>query len=198
MALIAVPAWNQTQRNQEVKSAGVSVVKALSLARSEAIRTGNNHIVFFMEDTADDSLSNAAGDPVAFLVIDDQAPGSPDQNCQIDTGEKLTGVPAEAGVNWGVTHADTEAPFDGGGADYLSGFTFTQTGTNGGAAATWVLFNSRGMATPFKADCTLAGGGTGGGAVYLTNGARDYAIVVNGLGGIQTYAWNGQQGSWSN
>jgi hypothetical protein len=40
--------------------------------------------------------------------------------------------------------------------------------------------------------------GTGGGAVYLTNGIRDYAIVLSPLGGVQVDAWDVGSGAWRN
>lgn len=198
ITMIAVPAWNQTQRNQRVKDAGVSIVKALSVARGEAIRTGRNHIVFFQTDTQGNPLNDANGNPVAILVVDDQLPGSTNQNCLVDVGEQVVGIPAERDVSWGFTSASSAAPFDGGDGLMSSGWTFTQTGSAGGNAANWVLFNSRGMATAFKTDCTLAGVGSGGGAVYITNGMRDYAIVISGLGSVATHAWDGVQGTWRN
>jgi prepilin-type N-terminal cleavage/methylation domain-containing protein len=194
MTMIAVPSWNQWQRNQQVKDASISVAKAFSLARGEAIRTGNNHIVFFQEDTAGAVLSDESGNSVPILVIND----SEDEPCLIEDGEVVAGIPAKNHVSWGVTHADSLAPFDTGDGLMSSGLTFTQTGVNGGNAATWVLFNSRGMATAFAPGCTLAGSGSGGGGVYLTNGKRDYAVVVNALGAIQTHAWNRETGTWSN
>ena len=72
------------------------------------------------------------------------------------------------------------------------------TGTSAGADATWVLFNSQGMATAFKPDCTIAASGSGGGAIYITNGKRDYAIVLNPLGSVQTHAWETGAETWSN
>ena len=38
--------------------------------------------------------------------------------------------------------------------------------------------------------------GTGAGAVYLTNGARDYAIVLSPLGGVRVSAWDGSLNQW--
>ena len=40
--------------------------------------------------------------------------------------------------------------------------------------------------------------GSGNGAIYITNGSRDYAIVLNPLGGIRVHAWNGGAGQWQN
>jgi hypothetical protein len=34
--------------------------------------------------------------------------------------------------------------------------------------------------------------------VYVTNGRRDYAIVLTPLGGVQVNAWNGDTGQWRN
>ena len=64
--------------------------------------------------------------------------------------------------------------------------------------ATWVLFNSRGMTSAFKTDCTIAATASGGGTLYITNGKRDYAIVLNALGSVQTHAWDTGADIWSN
>jgi Tfp pilus assembly protein FimT len=187
------------QSNNRVKSAGLSIMKTLALARSEAIRTGSNHIAFFGADAQGANLFDANGNLVAMLVIDDQSP----QNCQIDPGEivsastPILGIDW-AGINWGVTAAINIVPTDAGDSPMGNGFTFTETGANGGTPASWVLFNSRGMASAFTPGCNIAGNASGGGGVYVTNGARDYAIVVNGLGSIESHAWNQTQASWSN
>jgi len=63
------------------------VVNALGFARSEAIRTGNNHIVFVRGDATGTALQDSSGNTVDLVVIDDQRPGDTDQNCRIDSGE---------------------------------------------------------------------------------------------------------------
>ena len=39
--------------------------------------------------------------------------------------------------------------------------------------------------------------GTGGGALYLTNGKRDYGVVLSSLGGARVHAWDVTAGGWT-
>jgi hypothetical protein len=50
----------------------------------------------------------------------------------------------------------------------------------------------------FDAACNLSPIGDGGGAVYLTNGQRDYAVVLSPLGAVRVHAWNVGAGAWTN
>jgi hypothetical protein len=38
--------------------------------------------------------------------------------------------------------------------------------------------------------------GSGNGGIYLTNGQRDFGIVLNALGGIRIHTWNPGSGQW--
>ena len=38
--------------------------------------------------------------------------------------------------------------------------------------------------------------GSGNGAAYVTNGERDYAVVLNPLGGVRVHVWDRQAGAW--
>ena len=38
--------------------------------------------------------------------------------------------------------------------------------------------------------------GQGGGAIYVTNGRRDYAVVLSPLGAVRLHAWNVGSGNW--
>ena len=40
--------------------------------------------------------------------------------------------------------------------------------------------------------------GSGGGAVYLSDGNRDLAVVLTPLGGSRVHAWDAAQAVWSN
>jgi hypothetical protein len=37
----------------------------------------------------------------------------------------------------------------------------------------------------------------GGAAFYLTNGTRDYAVVLSPMGGVRVHVWNSGAGAWS-
>ena len=38
--------------------------------------------------------------------------------------------------------------------------------------------------------------GSGNGGVYLTNGSRDFGIVLNAMGNVRIHAWNSGAGQW--
>ena len=65
-----------------------------------------------------------------------------------------------------------------------------------GGASTWVAFMTDGRPLAFDAACSMGQLGSGNGAVYLTNGLRDYAVVLNPLGGVRIHAWNPGAAQW--
>jgi prepilin-type N-terminal cleavage/methylation domain-containing protein len=195
LAALSVPSLQQWVQNQRAKSAIRSVATSLSRARSEAIRTGNNHIVFLQADTVGNALLDSEGTAVPVMVVNDDRPGGANQNCQIDAGETVSVVYAEPGLNWGVAAATAAAPNDAGGGPIASGSSFTKPDGN---PATWVLFRPDGRPVSFAPDCTMGGVGSGTGGVYISNGKRDYAVVVTALGGIRVHAWNNAAGQWTN
>jgi len=195
MIAIAVPSIQQWGVNQRASAGIRSIAGALMRARHEAIRTGNNHLVFFQQDTVPNPLVDSEGAPVVVAVINDDQPGSTNQNCKIDTDETIAVVYPEDGLNWGVTHATTRVPTDAGTGAIGTGSSFTKPDAS---AATWLLFRPDGTPVAFAPDCTTAGIGSGAGAVYITNGTRDYAAVLMPLGAIRVHTWNRNGGQWSN
>jgi Tfp pilus assembly protein FimT len=177
---------------EAVKSAARSVEGAFSYARGEARRTGNNHLVLFQTDIAGNSLTDAGGNPVPILVVDDGRPGSGNQNCVIDTGETIRPVRLERGVAWGANQADAKHAIDEGTAAYTTGSTFTDSDGND---ATWVLFLPNGTPRAVNAACTIGALGTGGGGIYLRSTERDAAVVLTPLGATRVYVWGG--GAWN-
>ena len=75
------------------RAAAKSIADAFNVARAQAIRTGNNHVVFFSVggagDAAGNTLQRRDGTAVPILVLNDGSPGSANQNCAIDAGEEL-------------------------------------------------------------------------------------------------------------
>jgi prepilin-type N-terminal cleavage/methylation domain-containing protein len=189
--------------NQRVKAAARSAADAYQLARSEAIRTGSNHIVFYgspgATDPAGTSLNGTAGTWVPILILNDGPPTT--ANCQIDGGEAIRGVQPETDVQWGVSKANVKVPDDTGTAPFSppqsSGGTFSDPSNN---SVNWVLFRPDGIPVSFSfsgGTCgQIAGTGSGGGALYVTNGERDYAMVLSPLGGVRVHLWHGN--AWSN
>jgi len=66
-----------------------------------------------------------------------------------------------------------------------------------------VLFQPDGIPRLFTPDgggnCDAVGlPGLGGGAIYLTNTRRDYAIVLSNVGTTRTHVWIPSAGGWKN
>ncbi len=195
LAAMAVPRIDQWSTDQRVKAAARSAGNALSLARGEAIRTGNIHVVFFQTDALGATLTNSSGTAVPILVLDDGLVGSADQNCRIDAGEPIYTMPAEADVNWGVSDATTKVPADDGTGTMTTGSTFTD---GGGNDTTWVLFRPQGIPLGVSTACVIGGVGSGAGGVYVTNGRRDHAVIMTPLGAVRAYTWDKLTGQWNN
>lgn len=187
MAALAVPAMGQWMADQRLKAAARSVADTFTLARENAIRSGDYQIVFFQKDMLNAALLNN-GVPVPILTLDDGRPGTPGQNCRITAAKAQTVVNAQAGVNWGVTFAGAvRAPNDTGTGPIASGSSFVDPT---GAATTWVMFGPNGVPVGVTAACVAGITGSGGGAVYLTNTFRDYAVVLSALGGVRVTTWD--------
>lgn len=191
---LAVPGMLRWSDAERVKAAARSVSDAFLLARSEAIRTGDNHLVV---------LAGALGaaDPIAIVNDGPQASA----NCTIDAGEVVHRVDAQEGVSWGTSTGNANgaiAPDDEGGAAGNAdvGWTFTDAGGVNPSSA--VLFQSDGLPRLFTSgggSCTAIGnGGEGGGGIYVTSGERDYAVVLRPLGTSRVHRWNPSTGAWSN
>ena len=205
MAALSAPSLAQFFANQRAKAAARGVADAFRVAQAEAIRSGNPHIVFFS--------ASAAGNPAAtdpngtglgfapggrvwpLVVLDDRTPAL--SNCLIDGGETQEHyVSPVDGVSWGFSlSGGVPAPGDAGGGNPATGSTFRSRA--GGVNTTWVMFRPDGIPVGFDAACTLGGVGSGGGAIYLTNGRRDYAVVLSPLGGVKVHYWNVGTGAWT-
>jgi prepilin-type N-terminal cleavage/methylation domain-containing protein len=204
VAAMALPGWRQFQVNQrlrEVTRAGANMVQT---ARSQAIATGDNHILYLAAGVGTDICGNplvdALGNPVPMLILDDGQPG-PGANCCIDAGERVLTEPVFTrpgvmdGVNWGASFALGPAPLDSGGGDYTTGATFTD---GNGNQARWVMFRPDGVPVGFTAACVASQIGSGGGGIYVTNAARDYAVVVTPLGAAHVTGFERGAASWMN
>jgi len=198
LMLLAGPVMTRWQDDQRAKSAARSAADLLLLARSEAIRTGNQYVVFFgppgNTDPAGTDIENSEGGYAPMLALADGAVAT--ANCRINADEDFETIPAAEGVAWGVANATVRAPNDNGTAAFAppqsSGHTFADPG---GTARNWVMFRPDGMPVVFDGagvNCGAVGvTGTGGGALYITNGRRDYGIVLSPLGSVRVHAWDG-------
>ena len=203
LAALAVPNIAEWARHQRLKDSARSVGDLLLLARSEAIRTGRRHVVFFGLPGSTDPDGNpiqANGGWAPVLVLDDGAPAASD--CQIGVGEDVEGLAPVDGLDWGVSYATGKVPTDAGDGPFApstwDGGTFADSAGN---PVHWLFFGPDGLPLVFDGsggDCGVVGvAGGGGGALYLTDGERDYAIVLSPIGGVRLHLWNPSASAWS-
>ncbi len=194
----------QTWRlNENAAASARSLGDLFRLAANEATQKESVHILFFAiggnGDTAGNALVDLSGQGVPILLLDDGPLGSANQNCEIDAGEEIHVIRADntTNIGWGFSvSGDTKAPGDQSPvASTTTGSTFA---TPAGAAVTWVAFMPDGRPLGFDGTCSMGQLGSGNGAIYLTNGSRDYAVVLNPLGGVRIHAWNAGEGAWQN
>ena len=203
---IAVPFLSDWMGNQRARAAARSLADLLMLARGEAIRTGNRYVLFFGNPGTTDASGNPVendGGWVPVLLINDGPPVGSD--CEIDAGEVFEAIEPADGISWGVTDADVAVSTDSGAAPFNAspppawdGATFADPGNS---KVNWLLFRPDGIPVGFSGaagSCGAIGGvGSGGGAFYVTNGERDFAVVLSPLGGVRLHLWNRSTGAWS-
>ena len=202
MMVIAIPSMSRWQDDHRAKSAARDIADLLMLARGEAVRTGNQQVVYFgppgHTDPGGTAVVGVSGTYTPMLVLNDGPPAT--ANCRIDAGEAAESIPAVNGLSWGVAVATSQAPDDAGAAPFSppqsSGSTFEDPAGN---AVSWLLFRPDGIPLVFTGsggNCGTVGmTGTGGAAMYITNGRRDYSVVLSPLGGIRVHGWS--VGGWS-
>ena len=203
LTALTVPNIIRWQRDQRLKGVAREMADVLLLARAEAARTGDRHIVFYGPPGTTDPAGTAITDgtnPVPLMVLDDGAPAS--SNCRIEGGEARAVVKPVGDVTWGVSVATTRAPGDTGAGAFAppqsSGGT---TADPSGNAVPWFMFRPDGVPVRFEGTLTSCGAigqtALGGSALYLTNGNRDYGVVLSPMGGVRVHVWNGAAGSWT-
>jgi hypothetical protein len=176
------------------------------LARSEAIRTGTPHVVFFGVDPDGNTMTDPNGDFAPVLAVRE----SVTENCRIDANEETEHMVAEGNqISWGVVHATSKVSTDKGGESLpsftppspppASGSTFKDP--NGTGRMDWLMFRPDGVPVAFdgdSGDCGNVGpAGKGGGAIYITNGKRDYSVVISPLGTVRVHVWEPHANDWS-
>jgi prepilin-type N-terminal cleavage/methylation domain-containing protein len=206
VAAMALPGWRQFQVNQRLRDVTRAGANMMQTARSQAIATGNNHIVYLAAGVGTDVCGNAMldpqGRPVPMLILDDGPPGSPGANCCIGPGpERVLTEPVFTrpgvmdDVNWGMTFAGAQSPLDSGGGDPTTGSTFTDVNGN---QTRWVMFRPDGIPVGFTGACVVGQVGSGAGGIYVTNANRDYAVVVTPLGGAHVSGFERTAAGWMN
>ena len=202
MSALALTVIGRRTGDQRAKAAVRSVANLFLLARTEAIRTGTNHVVYLQLDPADAALVDPSGHSRG---------GAADRGCRCRRNfgrRRVQGLRAVRRdqftfvgqhVRRGRVHA---APNDNPAGTFpatdpnFSCCTFTDPGGNDSRA---VVFLPDGMPRAFSTGPFAMGPvGGGGGAVYVTSGTRDYAVVLSPLGSARVHSWNGGANAWTN
>jgi prepilin-type N-terminal cleavage/methylation domain-containing protein len=199
MAAMAIPTLVGGSANERLKATVRDIAGAFSLARSEAIRTGEIHLVFIGTDALGNPLPLHNGVAALALVLNDGVPGSVNQNCLIDAGEPSVSIAAQTVTNppviGGVMAGVTQMAEDFGAGAPASGSTFTQP--DGATPASWVLFRPEGTSHSFDDACVEGAVGSGAGGIYLNNGRRQFGISLRPLGNTRVRLWNAGSAQWA-
>lgn len=203
MVLVSAPNFSAWRSSQQVRSGARSAGDALSQARADAMRSGVTHVVLLRipgvgtTDPTGTDLVDGNGDPVAITVLQDD-----DDDCYIDALEPRSVYRLETDVAFGSSNTLTKAPLDNTPPTSATGATFSDP-TAPATPLRWVLFRPDGIPLAFEGDVgagcgTIGTIGSGAGGIYLTNGDRDYAVVMTPLGGIRLHAFNNDNNAWTN
>lgn len=195
MVLIGFNGMQQWIRNQRGKEMARQFADVLMVSRGEALRSREPVVVFFTTDKLGSGLTDASGAAVAALAIRDL-----DGDGLVDSGERFTQVayPAPGSISWGHSLATDIAlgdPAGTAGNPPTASLTFDQPD---GTDATWIAFMPDGTPRAYVDDSLAGTGavGTGAGAIYLTSGSRDYAVVLSPLGTVHVQVWDAGAGQW--
>lgn len=203
MAAVATPALRSLQSDAALRNGARQIADAFMLARAQSIRTGSNVIVVFQNSSGSASPGGLTSTNI-IDVINDGPPTTAD--CAITSdAEVVWSLPPDNinGLSWGTTPgfaSNNPVPTDSGFAPTNNsvGSTFTDATVTSATIdnnkfANWVVFQPDGiprLMTP--GDCSNLGTeGQGGGGIYLTNGRRDYAVVLSPLGTARVHHWDG-------
>ena len=196
LVAIATPAMNRSRSNEALKSSTRDLAALLETARSEAIRTGEVHLVFLDTDASGNPLVDHDGVRVSAMMLRDGVEGAAGQNCRMDAGETITTIDLPDDASLGVAAAVPAAPDDLGAGTRTAGASFTEPG-GAGADAKWVYFRADGVPLSFDAACSTGDLGSGAGAFYLNNGDRSTAVVLRPLGGTRAHRHRDGTATWT-
>jgi len=205
LVTVGAPYLRDAARHARLKAATRDLAGAIHYARAQAIRTQTNHIVMFGTTPGGNAL------PAPAIVLTDD-----DGDGQIDPGEAVLFVPRDPGrefqglprtANYGKTSGvgvPDDAPDPLGlfndATDEIASFQ-----DPAGNATNQLLFQPDGIPRTYDPGppFDLGNVGSGAGAIYVTNGnpdtgeqGRDYAIVVQALGGVRVSVWDPIEGAW--
>jgi len=205
LVMVGTPYLRDAARHTRLKAATRDLAGAIHYARAQAIRTRTNHVVMFG--------TTPAGNPLpapAIVLTDDDGDGQIDPGEEVrmvptDPGREFQGLPRTAGfgktAGVGVP-ADAPDPLGlfGGPTSAVASFQDPS-----GAATNQLVFQPDGIPRTYDPGPPFDPGnvGSAAGAVYVTNGnpatgepGRDYAIVVQALGGVRISQWDPVEGAW--
>lgn len=202
-AASAVIMMGDSTGQARAKGAARSIADLMMLGRTEAIRTGDNHVVFFFEDAANNALTGPNGRAAAALLIRDG-----DADGVVDAGEKVAAVYVDdtGSLSWGSAFAANlgtplPAPNDNAGATFPepdADFLCCSFLDPDGNHSRWVAFFPDGLPRAFKTGPFVAGDvTTGNGSVYVTSGQRDYSVVLAALGGVRVHGFVPDSEVWT-
>jgi type II secretory pathway pseudopilin PulG len=196
MIAMAVPMLTSASGAGDLRATAVDLTGMLNRARSEAIRTGEVHIVFVGSDAGATGLVDLQGNSVDIMILNDGPSGSTDQDCQISPGEDRLTLPSfPTTISPGVAATVPAAPNDQGTGLRTVGSTFTDPSGN---AATWVMFRADGVPLAFDDSCTIGTAGSGAGAIYISDGRRIASVVLRPLGGARAHVLDTTTNTWIN
>jgi hypothetical protein len=192
LAVAAVPGIQSTPQSELSDVTVRGLEGLLLLARDEAIRTGDDHIVFFEIDGPGGEVTNDRGVPVMALLIRDR-----DADGQPSDSEYVASVPlgSDGLVSWGSARATT--PADGDAAQRLLGpWSFGESAGQPGRVPR-LVYRSDGAPHAYTAESGTHGdAGSGAGSVYLYSASEDYAVVLSPWGDVDVQVWDPGSMSW--
>ena len=175
---LAIPRLSDWSSDLRTKEVARRIADAFATARAQAIRLQRNQILLFQANGSVTIIDDVDGDGIA------------------DVGENSDARSSEPGVGAGVSHATSAAPGDNDPLGTYSSSGLSFVGLDGNATDR-IVFLPNGVPAAFSTAPFLAGNvGSGRGAVYLSNGRRDYAVVLNSLGGLRVERWDAGAGAW--
>ncbi len=192
LAAVAVPTIRHQPRPHVAVAPVMDLEGLLTLAREQAIATGESHLVYFESDSQGNQVTDDVGAPVLALVARDS-----NRDGRASPSEYVASVPVdpEAGVvGWGRSQAPRSANGDTG-LRRAGGWSFT--GPHGLASARWLMFGPDGMPRALSFETRLVGPpGSGAGALYAYSATDDYAVVLSPWGDVEVQHWNGDASRW--
>lgn len=198
---IAMPSMSAWRTRSETRSSARAMADVLTSARNNAIRTGTQHIVYMRipgvgtTDPNGTDIVDEAAQPVEAITLQDD-----DGDCHIDAGEPQAYLSMSAGMTYGLTSTALKAPSDTSNPTTATGVTFADP-ENTANPIRWLMFRPDGIPVAFSGDFTgcdtIGSTGSGGGAIYMTDGTNDFAAVMMPLGGVRLHSFDRAANGWT-